>query len=138
MNYNKELLNEIIKYFISGIIAFSIDLGILLFCTEVLDIFYYVSVSLGFCSGLIAVYFMNTLWVFKERKIKNRKKEFIIFSIIAIDGLAMNLILIPFFTEIIGVIYWISKVITTGLVLIWNYFARKNILFNKNNEHKLK
>ncbi|MDD3051745.1 MAG: GtrA family protein [Candidatus Cloacimonetes bacterium] len=127
---------EIIKYLISGGLAFLADICVLYLLTEYLKIHYFISVGIAFLCGLVIVYILNTKWVFRYRTHKNKKLEFLIFSLITLDGLCLNLILIPFFTEICGLYYMFSKVITTGLVLIWNYAARKYYLFNKRLEDR--
>lgn len=127
----KSLVEEIIKYLISGGFAFLADFATLYLLTEFLGLYYYVSVGLGFLVGVVIVYILNTRWVFKYRAQKNKNYEFLIFLVIAIDGLCLNLILVPFFTEIAELYYLISKVITTIIVLFWNYTARKYFLFSR-------
>ena len=127
----KSLFSEIIKYLISGGVAFIIDVSTLYCLTEFLKLHYYFSVIIAFAFGLITVYFLNTKWVFVYHSQKSKKKEFILFLLITIDGLCLNLILISFFTEIINIYYIVSKLLVTIIVLFWNYSARKYFLFNK-------
>jgi putative flippase GtrA len=44
-------------------------------------------------------------------------------------GLGLNEVFIWFFTAEVGFYYLISKIISAIIVLFWNFFARKYVLF---------
>ncbi len=123
------MLNEFIKYFISSAVALSIDFSLLYLLTEFVKIHYLLSAVISFISGVITIYLLSIMWVFKERKIENRKKEFIIFTIIGVIGLAINSIGMWMFTEKLHFHYLKSKILITAFVFMWNFTARKFILF---------
>ncbi len=79
--------------------------------------------------GLITNYIISTAWVFNNRSVENRHVEFLVFTAIGIVGLGLNEIFIWFFTEKIALHYMISKAISAVLIYLWNFFARKLILF---------
>lgn len=120
---------EFIKYFISSGIAFVIDFFMLYILTEFGHIYYVISATLSFIAGLITVYILSTKWVFKGRKLTSRYKEFIIFSIIGVIGVIINSSGIWFATEKLRLHYLESKIAVTFIVFIWNFSARKFILF---------
>ncbi len=122
---------EIFRYLVSGIIAFGADTAILYSLTEYAGLYYLFSSIIGFCAGLLISYIMNVIWVFNDRKIVNKKLEFSIFLIISLVGLAMNSLFMWLLTSVFLVYYIYSKIITTVLVFIWNYFAKKKSLFSK-------
>ncbi|MEI6555714.1 MAG: GtrA family protein [Paludibacter sp.] len=122
---------EIFRYLVSGIIAFGADTAILYALTEYAHLYYLLSSIFGFCVGLLISYIMNVIWVFNDRKIVNKKLEFSIFLIISLVGLAMNSLFMWLLTSVFLVYYIYSKIITTVLVFIWNYFAKKKSLFSK-------
>lgn len=55
--------------------------------------------------------------------------EFTVYSIIGVIGLLINNFLLYFFTDYLHIHYMISKLITAILVMGWNFFGRKLILF---------
>ncbi len=123
------MINEFIKYFISSAIALCVDFSLLYLLTEFVRIYYLLSAAISFILGVITIYMLSVMWVFKERKIEDRKKEFIIFTIIGIIGLGINSMGMWFFTEKIHFHYLESKILTTAFVFMWNFTARKFILF---------
>lgn len=135
MKIDQEFFKQFGKYFIVGGIAFVVDAGLLWVLTEYMKVHYVLSATLSFTAGLITNYFLSVIWVFIDRKYRSRMTEFFIFSIIGMIGLAINDFFLFLITEIVGIHYMISKMVIVLIVFLWNFFARKYILFhiNKNN-----
>jgi putative flippase GtrA len=123
-------LIQLFRYTFVGGIAYCVDFGSLFFLTEFVKINYLISAAIAFLLGLITNYLLSTLWVFSKRTMANKKMEFLVFSIIGLVGLGLNEALIWFFTELAGFHYLISKMFSTVVVFIWNFFARKKMLFS--------
>ncbi len=126
---SEKVLNQFIGYVFVGGVAFVIDFAALWFFTDMMGINYLYSAVIGFILGLLVNYFLSIYWVFGERKVKSARKEFIIFTVIGIIGLGVNELILWFFTDVRGVYYLHSKIIATGIVFIWNFVARKVVLF---------
>ena len=120
---------QFLRYIMVGLIVFIIDLGSLFILTEVFGIYYLISAALAFTLGLIANYFLSISWVFNTRIITKGHFEFGVFAVIGIMGLFFNEVLIWFLTEDQEINYLISKIFASILILFWNFYARKFILF---------
>ena len=121
--------SEFFKYVIGGGSAYTIDFLLLIALTEVFGVPVLVSAAISFLIGLIIIYLLSIKWIFQNRIRKNTYQEFFIFSFIGIIGLFINetLIWASLLTE--NLHYTIAKIISAGLVFIWNFSARKLILF---------
>lgn len=122
---------QLFRYTFVGGFAFLVDFGTLFILTEYFKIHYLISAGIAFLFGLIINYFLSVKWVFNNRNVKNKGLEFIMFMIIGLVGLGFNELFLWIFTDILLIYYLLSKVISTILVYLWNFFARKYILFNK-------
>lgn len=120
---------QFLRYIFVGGAAFIVDIGSLYLLTDVFGINYLISAAIAFILGLIANYILSISWVFNKRTLKNRPIEFGVFAVIGIIGLGLNEFFIWFFTAEIGFYYLISKIISAGIILFWNFFARKYVLF---------
>lgn len=120
---------QIVRYFFSGGVAFLVDTGLLYVLTEFCGVYYLVSSIISFSIGLIITYLLSILWVFDNRNMKNRYAEFSVFVLIGVVGLGLTSLFMWFFTDKIGVHYIFSKVITTVIVFVWNFIAKKSLLF---------
>ena len=91
-----------------------------------------ISAVLSFIISVLVNYIMSTKWVFNQDNIDNRLVEFNLFILISTIGLVFTEILLYFFTDVIGLYYLISKIISAIIVLFWNFLARRVMFYGKN------
>ncbi|HBG40839.1 MAG TPA: GtrA family protein [Porphyromonadaceae bacterium] len=120
---------QLFRYGFVGGTAFVVDFSVLYVLTRFAGLYYLLSAGIAFIIGLAVNYLLSISWVFNRRKVNNRFSELFIFTVIGIVGLLLTSLLMWLFTEQAGLFYLISKIITTAIVLIWNFTARKLILF---------
>ena len=94
-------------------------------------------VSCGFIAGLICNFILSCLFVFGKSE-KTRQEEFLTFAVIGIMGLLLNYGIISFcslFISMEGLVFYVVKLFATLVTFIWNFFARKIIIYTpKNNK----
>lgn len=129
-NQTNNTLIQLFRYTFVGGFAFIVDFSLLVILTEFCGIHYLISTAIALTIGLSINYCLSVIWVFDKRKLANRSIEFTLFAIIGIIGLGLNELFIWLFTEFAGFHYLISKIISTAIIYLWNFFARKFILFN--------
>lgn len=122
--------NSFFRYILTGGIGFTIDLWLVTFLYYVWNIHYQIATSIGFLVGLISVYMICNHWVFSQRKMKQTPFiEFAIFAIIGLLGLALTHFLMWYFVENLSIEVGLSKCFSALIVLLWNYGARKVIIY---------
>lgn len=122
-------LIQFFRYTIVGSVAFVFDFLTLFVLTEYFELYYLFSTAIGFFVGLTTNYILSILWVFEKRLFSSKYLEFLLFTLIGLIGLILNELFIWSFTEIIGIHYLWSKIISTVLVYFWNFLVRKFVLF---------
>lgn len=94
--------------------------------------------GLSFAAGLVVNYCLSTFWIFKNSKTNNRLLEFLSFATIGVVGLLITLGITSLFEFMLAnstsLYQIIAKVVSTAVSFLWNFFARKYLLFNKNSE----
>lgn len=125
----KGTIVQLFRYGFVGGAAFLVDYGALYILTEFAGFHYLLSATIAFILGLLTNYLLSISWVFNNGKMSNRLLEFLVFALIGVIGLGLNTIIMYISTDLLGVHYMISKIISTVLVFFWNFFARKFILF---------
>ena len=122
---------QLFRYCFVGGVAFVADWLVVVILTETL-LHYLVSAAVGFFAGLAVNFALSKLLVFKSDSKKCGKLgEFLIYAAIGVVGLGLTELLMYFFTDVINIHYAVSKIIAAAIVLIWNFFARKVILYKK-------
>ncbi len=92
-------------------------------------------VSCGFIAGLICNFILSCLFVFGKSE-KTRQEEFLTFAVIGIMGLLLNYGIISFcslFISMEGLVFYVVKLFATLVTFIWNFFARKIIIYTPRN-----
>lgn len=127
----KKLTMQIGKFGIVGVIAFFIDYGVLMLLSQGFKIDPVIAAAISFVISTIFNYLASMRFVFAHREELSRRKEFIIFVILSVIGLGFNEIIMSIGVALIGtsaMAVTITKVIATGLVMIWNFCSRKKWL----------
>ena len=122
------LLIQIFKFGIVGVVATLIDFIFLYLFRDLCKLPLILSNTLAFTISVIYNYIASMTFVFEIDKSKSKKKTFIIFIIFSVIGLIINNIFIQLLTNTLDIYYMISKVITTIIVMIFNFITRKKFL----------
>ena len=122
---------QLFRYVFVGGTAFVVDFFFLYFFSDICGIYYLVSAVLSFIISVLVNYVMSTKWVFNQDKIENKVLEFNLFILISTIGLVFTEILLYFFTDIVGLYYLISKIISAIIVLFWNFLARRIMFYGR-------
>lgn len=126
----RKLAQAFARYIVAGGVAFCLDYALLILCYQFFDLHYMLAASAGFIGGIFCTYLCCNYWVFSHRKLKAQPlREMGIFGLIGLIGLMLTLLFMGFFVSMVGWHPYIAKILTTGLVLIWNFAARKIVLY---------
>lgn len=124
----KKLLAQFMKFGIVGVIAFVIDYGFMVLLTEVFNVPYLISTTISFIISVVFNYFASMRFVFKRKDDMSRRREFIIFIVLSVIGLAINDVFMWLMVDFLYIDYRISKIVVTFIVAVWNFVTRKIFL----------
>lgn len=122
---------QLLRYVVAGAVAFTVDASVLFVLKEYAHIHYMIAAAIGFLVGLVVSYLISVLWVFDEKRIEKKSIELTIFAAIGGVGLLLTSLFMWLFTSVLLIYFMYSKILTTGIVFIWNFIAKKKILFTK-------
>ena len=133
---NNEFIKVILYLFVGGTAAL-VEWGLFYL------FFYYLLVGLGLSVDTLTMvatalafglstlyhYFLGNILVFDSGSKYDKSKELSLVFLVSIMGLVFNLILMYIF---VGVLAWqpmFAKVLTSCIVVVWNYLSRKKWIF---------
>jgi len=114
----------VFKYAVVGCLGTAIDLGSLYVFVDLLNIHLLVSTALSFVLAVINNFALNKYWTF-QNKSNNIRKQFIKFLLVSMIGLILTETCMAFFVYGLKIWYLAAKLITSGLVLTWNFLANR-------------
>ncbi|MDR1407731.1 MAG: GtrA family protein [Tannerella sp.] len=115
---------QFLRYSFAGGMAAAANFLFLMLFTDICGIYYLTSNVLSFIIGLTVNYVLCKKYVFTA-SFGNGKVEFLIYGLIGLAGLLFDTGLMYFLTDTLHLYYMFSKIISTAIVLLWNFTARK-------------
>jgi dolichyl-phosphate beta-glucosyltransferase len=113
-----------IKYCIVGTTGTAIDLIALYIFVEYFSIPIIPAAALSFLLAVTNNFIFNKIWTFKNHS-KNYRKLYIKFLLVSTVGLALTVSFMHLFANIFGIWYIFAKILTSLIVLTWNFLGNK-------------
>ena len=129
--HNGHIIHQFVRYFISGGVAFCVDFLLMMLLHDRFNIIAEVAGTISFAVGLVITYLMSIFWIFNQRRFNNRVAEFLGFTIIGVVGLVLTYFIMRIFTNSLQINYLLAKIVSTIIVTLWNFLAKKYFLFYK-------
>lgn len=117
-------------YFGCSFVALSTDYALLAAGLH-LGMDYRAAAAAGFLGGLLVAYRLSVRFVFRTRTVADPRTEFMIFSAIGLMGLMITELLMWLLVSRAGLPAVQAKLPTAGFVFLFNFGARKVLLFTR-------
>ncbi|ANQ49766.1 GtrA family protein [Flammeovirga sp. MY04] len=117
------------KFLKFGVVGFSglfVDFGVTYLVKEVMKGHKYLANSLGFICAATSNYVLNRIWTF-ESHTDQIGVEYLKFFGVSVVGLLFSNAIIWILHEKVKMNFYVAKVISIGVVVVWNFFA--NLIF---------
>lgn len=147
-----KLMEQIMKFGVVGVVCFLIDFVITMIVSTLLrnaagmetGAAALIGAFFGFTISVIINYILSMKYVFVRKEDLDRRKEFVIFTILSLIGLLIHEVIIMICIDgIYGNWMWLKnwlsptlataggKIFATGIVMIYNFITRKKFLEQK-------
>lgn len=133
-------VKQFLSYFCVGGVSAIVEWVLFVLLANLLKIDYLVATCLAFVFSTTTNWFLGRRWTFKSNN-KYTGKEIIEIELIFLVsgiGLLFNLGLMYLFVSVLRmdtpVLKAISKIISTGIVFIWNFLIRKLVIYRNQSQ----
>ena len=143
MEQKKSRASEVIRFALTGGVCFVVELAILILLKGRFGVDTLIATPIAFLISVILNYLLCVVWVFRGAKNQGAgaKAGFLITSVI---GLGLNELLMLVFRLTLGEdavimmfrgkevnMYVLNKCLATLIVMIWNYFSKRAVLYRR-------
>jgi len=126
--FSETFLLKFVKFSMVGLSGVFVDFGITFLAKEYCKIQKYISNAMGFTVAATTNYMLNRLWTFDSHN-PNVALEFSRFFVIALIGLGINLLIIWAMSGKFKVNFYLSKLVATVVVTLWNFLINAYYTF---------
>mgnify|MGYP000884172788 CR=1 FL=1 len=122
---------QFLRYLVVGGVATIFDFGVFLLLTDnhTAGVHYLLANALAFAVGVSVNYVLSVRWVFSSRAMESRITEFVVFVVVGIVGLGISETALFLGVEYVHLKHPLAKLGAIGSALVWNFAARKLLLF---------
>lgn len=120
---------EFLSAQVAAFIGTTVDFGVVIFLTEIFEIWYVVSNATGAMCGAITNFFLGRNWVFSSTEKKISHQAFRYF-LVATGSMILNTLGVYLLTEYTSLNYIYSKVIVAVFIAFtFNFLLQKHFVF---------
>ncbi len=118
------MIKKIVNFGLVGVIATAIEYILLIILKEIFKIDVLIASGIAFTISLLFNYILSIKYVFVDKKEMSKAKEMTGFFITALIGLGINQLMMYVLVDLVSIYYLFAKVISTGIVMVWNFVSR--------------
>ncbi len=120
---------QVLRFLITGGIAFSVNITVLYFLTSILNIYYLVSTVFAFLASFSVSFLMQKFWTFKDHSRDQVRSQLFLYLSLQVINLGLNAGLMYAFVEYLHIWYIFSQtIIALGLAVI-SFLVNKRYIF---------
>ena len=123
------LFHESWKYFLVSAASLVVDQSVFWALIHLAGVYYLAANVVSVSVGLVLNYVLSVRLVFKERRLTNRRAEFVGFVLIGLMGLVVNEAFVALFVGGLGLKAMIGKLAAAGPSFAFNFIVRRALLF---------
>jgi putative flippase GtrA len=117
------LIRQFSSFVTVGVIATGAHYALLIGLVEIFGVSAVPAALAGFCAGGTVSYLLNRRHVFRSNA--PHEKAVTRFAIVAIVGFGLTYLFMSFLVQKAHIPYLAAQLVTTGIVMLWNFVAHK-------------
>jgi len=126
--------NIVMRYLVSGGLAFTVDIVLLYILTDLFHVWYIVSSVIAFSIAVIASFLMQKFWTFQHMETRGMHGQFGVFLLVSICNVALNTVLMHTFVERFHMWYLLGQIFASGIVAVISFFVYRHFIFQRKPE----
>ena len=130
-------MKQFLSYFCVGGVSALVEWTLFALLLYLLDMSYPVATTLAFIVSTTTNWYLGRTFTFKDSEAYKGKsvKEYLMVFLVSAIGLGFNILLMYFFVDVLGmntkIMQTSAKVISTGIVFMWNFLSRKFLIYKE-------
>ncbi len=121
-------LVDLVGYGLVSVVALACDYGLLVSLAR-LGMDYLLAATISFSLGMLVAYTLSARFVFANRRARSTRAKLLGFFAVGLAGLLLTQGLLALLVSGLGVAVALAKIPTAGCVFLFNFLARRGLVF---------
>ena len=121
---------DLLRYGVASAVALAVDAGTLLLLASFFGVNYLIAASIGFLSGLAAIYALSVRYVYDDRRVRGLPQEATGFLVTGLIGLILTQASMALLVGAFSLQVSVAKIPTVAVVFLFNFLSRRMLLFS--------
>ncbi len=119
---------QALRFITAGAATAILDMTLLYLLTELVHLYYLVSVAIAFLAASAASYAVSANWIFWRGR-HREQVEALLFLVTSAVGLLLNEVVVYVLVEFAVVWYLTAKIVAIAVAALWNFWCRRRLVF---------
>lgn len=128
--------SEFARFIVSGVLATTLDIGLLYAGTEFLGMHYLVAASLALVIAYTLSFFLQKRWTFRKEDNDRLLRQALGYAGFVLCSIALNALLLWFFVHELFLWYIAAQLVVSVFIALVSYVVYKNVLFGRPAEQR--
>lgn len=115
--------DRLARYLVAGGAGVAINIGLLYFFTDILQIWYLASAVASFSISVLASFLLQRFWTFQSRSQEGMHHQALYYLIVSLANLGLNTAILYVLVDFFGANYLVGQVMASAIVACESYVA---------------
>jgi putative flippase GtrA len=121
----------IVRYLIAGGIAATFNLTALYILTDLIGLYYLVSVAISFIAAYFVSFTLQKFWTFQDKTTHRLRGQAGMYFVTFITNFLLNMGIVYLLVEKVHVWYLLAQVAASGILAVGSFFIYKYVIFER-------
>lgn len=119
------------RYIFSGGIAAGINIALFSLLLLTFHVWYLLASVISFSVSFVVSFYMQKHWTFRDSSTAQMKQQLFYYFLITTVNLGINVLLMMFFVQALGINPVIAKAVTLIILACWSFVVYQKYIFTK-------
>lgn len=121
----------LVRYVTSGLIAASVQLGVLVLLVERLQMWHIQAVMAAFVMSALVAFVLQKFWTFRDHSMEGAHFQLTLYALLVLTAFSLNVGFMYVFVDVAHIWYVLAQILTIGLVTIVTFLSNKYFIFHR-------
>lgn len=122
-------MHKLIRYIGAGAVGAATNIVVFYALIDIFSVWYVIASVCSFVVALSVSFTVQKFFTFRDHSTDAMVKQMSLFTIVSISGLALNVAIVYFLVDILGLYHFVGQILTMIVVAIFSFLMYQRFIF---------